>query len=176
MSLPTDTRGKAGGSAYFKPEAGNNKVLVVGPTVVGYQYWTNGGEVHRSPEVFEETPDIRIRKEKDKDTGEEIEKEEKQQYFWAIPVYNFGSESIETWQVTQKGIRDQLAALQANEDWGDPTGAYTITINKKGEGLDTKYVVTPNPSEKDKDAIAGAMAAYNESPLDLEGSLFKSAE
>lgn len=173
MSLPTDTRGKAGGSAYFSPETGNNKILIVGPVITGYQYWTNRGEVVRSPEVFEETPDIRVRVETDKETGEKIEKEEKQQFFWALPVYNFATEGIAVWQVTQKGVRDQLAALQANDDWGDPTGNYTITINKKGEGLETKYVVTPNPSEKDAETIAAANAMYASSPLDLESMFFK---
>lgn len=173
MSLPTDTRGKAAGGAYFKPEAGNNKLLIVGEAISGYQYWTNGGKVKRSPEVFEETPDIRVRTVKD-DDGNEKEEAEKQQFFWALPIYNFKSESIELWQITQKGIRDDLASLQANEDWGDPTGKYTITVHKEGEGLKTKYKVNPNPSEKDKTVIEEVMAKYNAEPMDLEDILFKS--
>ena len=101
---------------------------------------------------------------------------EKQQYFWTMPVYNFATEGVEIWQVTQKGVRDQLAALQANEDWGDPTGKYTITISKKGEGLDTKYNVTPNPAEKDTEAITAAMESYSADPMDLEAMFFKSNE
>ena len=84
-----------------------------------------------------------MRKVKNED-GSETEEAEKQQYFWAMPVYNFKTENIEVWQVTQKGIRDALAALQSGE-WGDPTGKFTITISKEGEGLKTKYNVTPNP-------------------------------
>lgn len=171
MSLPNDTRGKAAGGAYFKPEAGNSKVLIVGEVITGYQYWTNRGEVFRSPEMFTETPDIRVRVETDND-GNEVSKPEKQQFFWALPVYNFETEGFEVWQVTQKGIRDTLVALQANEDWGDPTGTYSITINKKGEGLDTKYTVTPNPVEKDKEKIAAAMEQYAGSEIDLETMLF----
>lgn len=172
MSLPTDTRGKAAGGAYFKPEAGNNKVLILGDVITGYQYWTNAGDVHRSPDMFEETPDIRVRK--DDKTGEE--KAEKQQFFWAVPVHNFDTESVEVWQITQKGIRDQLSALESNEDWGDPTGSYTITINKKGEGLETKYNVTPNPTEKDKEIIAEAVKQYKEAPMDLNSIFFGETE
>lgn len=171
--LPTDTRGKAAGGAYFKPEAGQNKILIVGPAVQGYQYWTNGGTVVRQEDVFEETPDIRVRKVKDEKTGEETDQAEKQQFFWAMPIYNFKSGMIEVWQVTQKGIRDELAGLQANEDWGNPTGNYSITVKKDGEGLKTKYTVTPNPAEKDKDVIKKAMDMYALAPTDLEDMFFK---
>lgn len=166
--LPTDTRGKAAGGAYFKPEAGQNKILILAAAVQGYQYWTNGGTVVRQEDVFEETPDIRVRKE---DDG--TEKAENQQFFWALPVYNFKTEGVEVWQVTQKGIREDLAALQANEDWGDPTGKYSITIKKEGEGLKTKYNVTPNPAEKDKAVIESALKAYQASPIDLKDMFFK---
>lgn len=173
MSLPQDTRGKAVGSSFFKPEAGANKVLIVGEAISGYQYWTNGGKVKRSPEVFEETPDIRIRKVKDEKTGEEKDQEEKQQFFWAVSIHNFDTDAIEVWQITQKSIRDELAALQTNEAWGDPTGKYTITIKKDGEGLKTKYTVTPNPADKDTDKIKAVVDAYSANPMDLQDMFFK---
>lgn len=170
MTLPSDTRGKAGGGSYFKPEPGQNKVLIVGDAIEGYEYWTNGGEVRRSPKVFSETPDIRTR------TVDGEEKADKQKYFWAMPVYNLNTKSIEAWQVTQKGIRDSLASLQADEDWGDPTSKYTITITKSGEGLNTEYSVTPNPIKKEtEEVIAAAKASLETDASDLDKMFFSQA-
>lgn len=174
MSLPTDTRGAAAGSSYTKFEQGATELLILGDAVPGYQYWTEDG-VKRSREVFAETPGIRQKKVKDKKTGVETLENEKQQYFWALPVYNFKTANVEMWQITQKGLRDKLAALQANDNWGDPTGKYTITVTKSGEGFETKYEVTPNPNqtEKAKASIAHAIEAYKENELDVESDLFK---
>lgn len=172
MPLPTDTRGKAGGSSFTKLEQGQNKILIVGDAVQGYQYWTMNG-VKRSPEVFEETPGIRMKKVKDKETGEESEVPEKQQYFWAVPVYNFKTESFEIYQITQKGVRDDLAALQSNDEWGDPTGKFTVTINKSGEGFETKYTVTPNPvNEKTGKEIEKIVTAYKDEEIDVAKTMF----
>ena len=170
MALPTDTRGKAGGGSYFKPEQGQNKVLIVGNAIAGYEYWTNESKVHRSPEKFTDTPDIRTRTV----DGEEIA--DKQKFFWAVPVFNLKTEAVEVWQISQKGIRDSLAALQADEDWGDPTNKYTITVSKSGEGLETKYSVTPNPVKKEtEEVIKQAKAEYDSNTPDLEAIFFGEA-
>jgi len=63
-----------------------------------------------------------------------------------VKVYEFG------WTVQK-----QLRNLAHDEDWGDPTG-YDITIKREGEGLQTKYFITPRPkkplSDEDKALIA----------------------
>lgn len=177
MSLPTDTRGEAAGSSFFKPEQGQTEVLIVGPVVTGYQYWKEGdGGVVRSREVFEEPLEgVRMKEITDKKTGVKSTVPEKQQFYWALPLYNFKTKSYELWQITQKGIRDELLKLQNNTNWGDPTGTYTITIDKSGEGLKTEYSIMANPTNDAKKAeLAEIMAKYT-APIDVDAILFGGA-
>lgn len=173
MSLPQDTRGEAAGSGYFKAEQGQTEILIVGPVVTGYQYWTDAG-VERSPEVFEEPlQGVRQRDKKDKDGNVVGKEDEKQQFYWAMPLYNFKTEKFEIAQFTQKGIREDLLAYQQNDNYGDPTGKYTLTISKSGEGFKTEYKVMANPVNDEKKAqIAAIMEKYNASPIDVYANLF----
>lgn len=168
MSLPTDTRGEAGGGGdYFSPQKGQNKVLIVGPAVTGYEYWTTEGKPKRSKEVFADTPDIRMRK---NDDG--TESPERQKFFWALPVYDYADKKLKVWQINQKNIREALLSLNQNDDWGDPTGKYSISISKSGENLQTSYSVTPNPVKAGDKEIEEAVKMYEENPVDVESALF----
>lgn len=172
MALPTDTSGGMGGGAdFFKPAKGQNKVLIVGEVVTGYEYWTGDNKPVRSKTTFDATPGIRQVKKKNND-GSEVMVDDKQKFFWALPVYDYNDKTIKVWQIGQKGVRDALVALQANDDWGDPVGRYSITLNKEGDGLTTKYTVTPNPIKEGDETIAAARAAYEANPVDIEGTLF----
>lgn len=66
--------------------------------------------------------------------------------FWSIKVLNRENERLEILTVTQKGIQDSIQALTNNKKWGDVT-KYDITITSEGDGLLTKYTVTPEPPE-----------------------------
>ncbi len=169
--LPQDTSGGVGGGDYFKLATGQNKILIVDEAVVGYEYWTQDDKPVRSKIKFEEPlNNPKIRQVKNKKTGEMEDKVETQKFFWALPVYDFKDETYKLWQVTQKGIRENLASLQANADWGNPVGNYTISIDKKGEGLLTEYTVMGNPA-KDKKEIDKIMAGYT-TKIDIDGALF----
>jgi hypothetical protein len=170
MALPTDTSGGVGGGDYFKLALGQNKILIVGEAVTGYEYWTNADKPVRSKVKFTETPDAKVRQVKNQKTGEMESKTDSQKFFWALPVYDFKDEAYKLWQITQKSIKENLASLQANADWGNPVGNYTISIDKKGEGLLTEYTVMANPV-KDKKEIQKIMAGYT-NPIDIEGALF----
>ena len=165
MPLPSDVSGGVGGGDYFKPEKGQNKILIVGDAVTGYEYWTNEDKPIRSKTKFEETPDIKVR------TVDGAEKPDTQKFFWAMPVYDFKDNSVKLWQVTQKTLRDSLASLQSNDDWGNPIGNYTINIDRQGENLTTKYTVVANPV-KDKKALDAIMDAYKAEPMNVEGLMF----
>lgn len=178
MPLPTDTRGGLGGGEFFKAAAGNTKILILDDAIEGYEYWTTEDKPVRSETKFEEPLEnakVRKVKQKNKETGveEEVEQPDRQRYFWAVPVYNFNTDSVEVFQITQKGIRDQLVAIQSNEDWGNPVKSYTLTLNKTGEGLKTEYKVTPNPDKEDTKAkVEEAVKAYEASPMDLKSIFF----
>lgn len=171
MALPTDTNGGVGGGNYFKPAIGQNKILIVGDAVTGYEYWTNQDKCVRSATKFADTPDIKIRQVKNVKTGEMESKEDTQKFFWAMPVYDYKDEVIKLWQVSQKSLKENLASLQANSDWGNPVGQYTISIDRKGEGLLTEYTVMANPV-KDKKPLDAIMAKYGENLMDVKGMMF----
>jgi hypothetical protein len=50
------------------------------------------------------------------------------------------------------------------EEWGDPLG-YSITVNRKGENLETEYSVVPSPA---KETPADIIQAYKDKPINLE--------
>lgn len=171
MSLPSDTSGGIGGGDYFKPEKGQNKILIVGDAITGYEYWTNEDKPIRSKEKFTDLPNVKIRQMKNDKTGQMEEKPDTQKFFWAMPIYDFKDKTFKLWQVTQKSLRDSLASLQSNEDWGNPIGNYTISIDRQGEQLTTKYSVVANPV-KDKKELDDIMKQYKENPLNAEQMLF----
>ena len=176
MSLPTDTRGEAAGSLYLTLEPGQTEILIVGPVVTGYQYWRDGAGPVRQPNVFDEPlpNDARMEDVKDKDGNITGRAQVKQQFYWAMPVWNFKTKRFEVAQFTQKGVRDELLSLQENPNWGDPTGKYTITIDKSGTGFTTKYKAVANPVNTDerKAELAEIMARYNADPIDVAVDLF----
>lgn len=188
MGIPTDTTGGIGGGDYFKLALGQNKLMIVGDAVVGYEYWTADDKPVRSATKFTETPNIKIRQVKNTKTGEMEEKADTQKFFWAMPVYDFKQaeeivksapdkagqvfpECFKLWQISQKSIKENLASLQSNADWGNPVGQYTISIDRKGEGLLTEYTVMANPT-KDKKPLDAIMAKYALSPIDVAGLMF----
>jgi hypothetical protein len=172
MALPTDTNGGLGGGDYFKPAIGQNKILIVGDAVIGYEYWTAEDKPVRSKAKFNEPLDNpKVRQVKNQKTGEMENKTDGQKFFWAMPVYDFKDETFKLWQVTQKGLRDNLASLQTNADWGNPVGQYTINIDRKGEGLLTEYTVMANPV-KDKKVLDAIMAKYAQSPMNVDEMMF----
>ena len=172
MALPTDTNGGLGGGDYFKPAIGQNKILIVGDAVIGYEYWTAEDKPVRSKTKFDEPLDNpKVRQVKNQKTGEMENKTDGQKFFWAMPVYDFKDETFKLWQVTQKGLRDNLASLQENADWGNPVGQYTINIDRKGEGLLTEYTVMANPV-KDKKALDAIMTKYAQNPMNVDEMMF----
>jgi hypothetical protein len=172
MALPTDTNGGLGGGDYFKPAIGQNKIMIVGDAVIGYEYWTAEDKPVRSKTKFNEPLDNpKVRQVKNQKTGEMENKTDGQKFFWAMPVYDFKDETFKLWQVTQKGLRDNLASLQTNADWGNPVGNYTINIDRKGEGLLTEYTVMANPV-KDKKVLDAIMAKYAQSPMNVDEMMF----
>lgn len=171
MTLPTDVTGGIRGGDYFKPAQGQNKILIVGDVITGYEYWTQADKPVRSKVKFEETPDAKVRQVKNQKTGEMESKTDTQKFFWAMPVYDFKDETFKLWQITQKSIKENLASLQSNADWGNPVGKYTISIDRKGEGLLTEYTIMANPV-KDVKPLEEIMKKYNANPIDIAGSLF----
>ena len=179
MSLPTDTKGKAASADVMKVEAGQTEILIVGSAATGYEYWRAQGGPVRQADVFDEPlpDDAQMEDIKDKAGNVVGSQKKKQTFYWAIPVYNFKTDSFIIWQVTQKGLREELIGFQGNKSWGDPTGNYTITIDKSGTGFQTKNKLVANPANEERKAeLAAIMERYNANPIDVAADLFGTAE
>jgi hypothetical protein len=120
---------------------------------VGWQYWAEDGKPVRAKDMWRTVP-----------TDANLKKGWPQEHFWAFVVWNFDTTAVEILQLTQATIQSALQELLNNEDWGDPRN-YSITINRKGEALDTEYSVVPSPANP---TPADVLQAYKEKPINLE--------
>jgi hypothetical protein len=133
---------------------GPNKVRILSAPIFGHGYWTKENKPVRSRTPFDGVPeDARL------DEGKF-----KPKFFWAVAVWDYATNAVKVWEITQASIQGPIEDLVANEDWGDPR-EYDLTITRKGEGLDTEYSVQPAPH---KAVPADAHKAYREARINLE--------
>ena len=55
-------------------------------------------------------------------------------------MWNFDTKQVEILEITQTTVQTAMEELINSEEWGDPLG-YSITVNRKGENLETEYSV-----------------------------------
>jgi len=137
--LPDDYKVPSIGTKYLKLETGKNTLRVLSSPVIGWEYWTEEGD-KKAP--------IRVKKLKDV-PSERIhsnDPNERPKHFWAMFVWGREAETIQILEVTQATIQAGIKALVDEKDWGNPKD-YDISINRAGEGMDTKYTVTPKPKK-----------------------------
>jgi hypothetical protein len=87
-----------------------------------------------------------------------------QKNFWAFVVWNFDTKAVEILEITQTTIQTALEELINSEEWGDPLG-YSITVNRKGDNLETEYSVVPSPAQPTPTDI---IQKFLEKPINLE--------
>jgi hypothetical protein len=132
------------------PEGELVRLRILSDAVVGYVYWSNDNKPVRSLEPFTTTPNIR--------------ENDKPKHFWAFKVYNYNTEKIEVWEITQASIRKTLWTLwEDTEDYGDLRN-YGLKITRTGSKLETKYEVIAVPPKPLDEAIAQLSA---DTPVDL---------
>lgn len=142
-------------ASYMKFLPGKNKFRVLSSLVTGYVYWTDENKPIRSKEQPEDTSDGKV----DPKTGKV-----KVDHFWAVVVYNYATESVQTLEITQKGIQKYITGLLNDEAWGSPK-KYDLVVNREGDGLATKYTVAANPH---KEVTAEIAEMYEEAGIDLQ--------
>lgn len=145
---------QANGGYLNKFKQGLNKFRILSEPVSGYQYWTADNKPVRSADY-------------PKEISKDIKKGESPKYFWAFAIYNFDSKAIEILVLTQATLITPLQDLVSNPEWGDPTG-YSLTVNRKGEGLETEYTITPSPAKPTPKSI---LDLYKEKNINLEALL-----
>lgn len=157
MALPRDYKlpSSGGPGRYMKFEQGANKFQVLGDIATGYVYWTETDEGRRP---------VRVKSYKEIPVSVQGRDSDRAKHFWACPVWNFNQEAVQLLEITQRTIQETLESYEANEDYG-PLEGYPITVTRKGEGLETSYVVVPSPK---KPAPKEALEAYKEANLNME--------
>jgi len=146
--LPKDYKVPSGASRYLKLETGKNTIRIVSDPIIGYEYWTeeeNGKKTPIRVKTLKDVPQERVYS---------TEQSEKPKHFWAMFVYSRELDSIQLLEITQATIQTGIKSLVDDSDWGDPRD-YDISINRAGEGLDTKYTVNPKPkADLDQETLA----------------------
>ena len=147
--LPQDYKQPELPSNYTKLETGDVKLRILKSPLLAWVDWIDNKPV-RFP--------MNAKPEKPFDPTKEIK------FVWILLVYNYNKKAIQILELTQNGIQKTLTGLAQNPDWKSPI-LYDITINKTGEKLKTKYVVTPSPPKEMSEEVENAMLAK---PVKLE--------
>mgnify|MGYP003132847440 CR=1 FL=1 len=137
------------GGNYMKLNQGPNQIRIVGASddgglIQGMIGWGTTAEGGRKPyrwKIGEDIPDG---------------VEDKPKQFWAIIVWNYKEKKIQILELTQSKLRQGILILANDDEWGDPR-KYDLKIVKTGEGLETKYELTPSPHKKRGDEINAAV-------------------
>ena len=133
----------SGSASYMKLENGDNKVRIISKPIAGYVEWIDDKPV-RTP-MSDGEP-------------EATDDEKPPKKFIAVALIDQEDDTVKILEVTQQSIIKPIRTLANNPDWGNPF-TYDINIHKSGEGLKTKYVVTPSPKKAlSKEAIKNAGA------------------
>ena len=152
--LPDNYERPTSSGNYMKYAEGAKKLRILSAPIIGHEYWTRDKKPVRSREPFQGVP-------------EDAKLEDgkfKPKFFWALAVWNYAAKAVQVLEITQASIIGPIEELIANSDWGDPR-EYDLTINKKGEGLETEYSVQPSP---EKPVPEEALAQLKATQIDLE--------
>ena len=127
---------------YLKLKSGSTRIRIVSQPVSGWVAWIEDG-----------SKKVAIRQKEEFSLPEAVDKPK---FFIAVLAYNYDAEAFQLWEVSQASLYKTLIGLSKDPDWGDPSH-YDIKVNKKGEGKETSYSITPLPKSKfDKRAIEEA--------------------
>lgn len=136
--IPDDYVVSTGGNFIKLPADGNSiKVLLAGPCVIGYSYWTNDKKCIRSPHKFTTTPDIRV---------DETGKPDSVKEFMVFPVFLYaedGTRSDGLLEITQLSIKSDIVRIYRDKEFREEDGSFwhAFKISTAGKGMKTKYSV-----------------------------------
>ena len=146
-------------SQFMKLESGKNRFRFIGDPVSGFVFF---GKVEREDGTESVKPYRRRESEGEFSLEEMIERNvrikkdgeiEGQKYFVLSLVYNYQKEKLQVLEITQKSILKALKSYVESEEYGHPSG-YDLTIEKKGDGLNTEYTVIVSPPKPLPEEVA----------------------
>lgn len=118
-----------GSASYMKLEKGS-KFRIISHPINGWLEWVDKKPIRT---VISEEP-------------EATDDENPPKKFIAMAVIDRKDGLVKILELTQQSVIKAIRALANNSDWGAPF-TYDINVDKSGEGLKTKYEVTPSPKK-----------------------------
>lgn len=120
-------------SRYTKVKEGQTvRLRIISPTITdGWLRWT----VEPKP--------VRWRRNEEQPVRGDW-KDENPKYIWILTVWNYASEQVEVFEISQKSIMEAIEQYAKDEDYGHPN-RYDLKIGRTGSGLETKYTVVASP-------------------------------
>lgn len=145
-----------GAASYMKLEKGTNQFRIISEAVAGWLEWIDKKPMRTS--LADGEP-------------EASDDENPPKKFVAMVVIDRKDGNVKILELTQQSVIKGIRALTNNPDWGMPY-AYDINVEKTGDGMKTKYTISPSPKKAlSKEAIKAAQ----EKPCNLE-ALFNEAD
>lgn len=163
--LPKDEKEPEAVNNYMKLDKENeNKFRVMGSAITGWELWIDGKPVRKKDGEFT----LEELNSADENPFSKTEPKELKtpRYFWAFPVYNYATESIQILELTQATIREGIKGYLEDEDYGKDVTKYdfVIKMNEDGKG----YTVRAKPP---KDIDEGMVKLYEDMGINLEALL-----
>lgn len=158
--LPDNTVIPASEGNYLKLVEGENRFRVLGSAIVGYELWIDG-KPFREKTKNEFTSKQLASADTNKFTG----LKRLPAYFWAFPVYNYQTEKVQIFQVTQKTILRGIDDYLKDSDYGNDPREYDLTIIKDESKDKVEYRVKAKPP---KELDKGIVAMYEGMNINLD--------
>jgi hypothetical protein len=147
---------------FMKFVQGKNRIRFIGNPVSGFVFFgktkrDDGSETVKPYRRRESEGEFSLEEMINRDVRMKPDGEiEGQKYFVMGLVYNHQKEKLQVLEITQKSILKALKSYVESEEYGHPSG-YDLTIEKKGDGLNTEYTVIVSPPKPLSDEIVEAV-------------------
>lgn len=149
--LPQDYQQPTSAGGFTKLETGENRFRILSSPLLLWLEWRGGKPLRHAFVQGGPKP------EKGPDKNDSVK------HAWALIVWNYKTKQIEVFELDKQDVISGVLNLSNKPAWGHPKN-YDIVITKKGSGLDTEYILTPEPPSE---AGVEIVEAFTETPIDL---------
>jgi len=149
LFLPSDYQAPKSSNFYMKIQDGENKIRILSQPILGWEDW-----IDKKPVRYR----LSEKPQKPHDNKKPLK------HFWSMIVWNYTEEEIQILHITQASIRSSIEALSHDSDWGLPY-FYDIKIIRRGNMMETEYMVNPLPHKSLDPIIA---ERFYERPCNLD--------
>lgn len=148
---PNDYKEQSNNIYLSKFEEGDTTIRILSDEepVMGWEYWIDGDNGKPKP--------VRVHDQSEVDysalrTNPKTGEKDKPTFFWALPVYNFNTQSIQWATLKWKTVREPILNFWRNKKWGSPV-EYNFVVTKTTDDGITKYSVIAEPKDDLDEAI-----------------------